>query len=79
LLLDTIDEWLGKKRPTILGSKAEDYTGEQTLFDLMNKGNQSFTEDSITESVKDKWVEGIGDGRTDDANLVGYYRMSERD
>lgn len=66
-------QYLGKKRPK---NKAA-YSGEKTLFDLMNNGNESFTEVNIAQSVKDEWVEGIGEGRTDDANLVGYYRMSE--
>lgn len=80
LMLDKIDDWLGRRRPVIVGkegaSAARD-RGEKTLADLMNMDDNSFGGKSDLESEKDGWVEGVGEGRTDESNLSGYFRMSE--
>ena len=81
LVLDRIEDWLGRRRPLVLGkegaSAARD-RGEKTLADILNQDdNDSFGEKSDIESESDDWVEGVGEGRSDEANLCGYFRMSE--
>lgn len=81
LMLDSIEDWLGRQRPVILGkegaSAARD-RGEKTLADILNKDeDDSFGEKDDLESVQDGWVDGVGEGRSDEANLSAYYRMSE--
>lgn len=81
LLLGTIEEWLGRKRPVVVGkegaSAARD-RGEKTLADILNKEEEdSFGGKSDLENEKDGWVDGVGEGRSDEANLSAYYRMSE--
>jgi len=84
LLLDSVQDWLGRRRPLILGregaSAAKD-RGEKTLADILNQDDDSFGgKGDDLESVKDDtWVEGVGEGRSDEANLSGYFRMSEGD
>jgi hypothetical protein len=82
LMLDRVEDWLGRRRPVILGkegaSAARD-RGEKILGDLMNMDDNSFGGKSDLESEKDGWVEGVGEGRTDESNLSGYFRMSEGD
>ena len=75
---------MGRRRPLILGregaSAAKD-RGEKTLADILNQDDDSFggTGDDL-ESVKgDTWVMGVGEGRSDEANLSGYFRFSEGD
>jgi hypothetical protein len=74
---------MGQRRPLILGkegaSAARD-RGERTLADILNKDdNDSFGEKSDIDSEGDNWIEGVGEGRSDEANLCGYFRMSEGD
>jgi hypothetical protein len=81
LTLETIEEWLGRRRPTIVGkegaSAARD-RGDKTLADILNKEEEdSFAGKSDLESERDGWVDGVGEGRSDEANLSGYFRMSE--
>ena len=84
LALDRIQDWLGSKRPLILGkegaSAAKD-RGEGALADILNQDNDdSFGGKGDLESVEDDgWVDGIGEGRSDEANLSGYFRMSDGD
>lgn len=83
-MLDRVEEWLGRKRPAILGKEGAAIAlerGEKTLADILNRANDyddddSFGAGSDSGSVKD-WVDGIGEGRTDDDNLSAYFRMSE--
>lgn len=90
LLLDRMEEWLGRKRPAILGKEgaaAALERGEKTLADILNRANQydddSFGGDSDTGGdamgvlVKEGWADGVGEGRTDEDNLSLYLRMSE--
>jgi hypothetical protein len=84
LMLDSVEDWLGRCRPRILGkggaSAAKD-RGETTLADILNKGNDSFADKGgVMDSVEDSgWLDGVGEGRSDEANLSGYFRMSEGD
>lgn len=86
LLLDRMEEWLGRKRPAILGKEGAEVAlerGHKTLADILNKANDYdddyFGEESGGEVVlvKDGWVEGVGAGRSDEENLCFYLRMSE--
>lgn len=89
-MLDRMEEWLGRKRPAILGkdgAAAALERGEKTLADILNRANHydddSFGEEIVRDDVavggalKDGWVVGIGEGRTDEDNLSFYLRMSE--
>ena len=83
LLLDSLEDWLGRRRPLILGregASAAKERGEKTLADILNQDDDSFggTGDDL-ESVKGggTWVMGVGEGRSDEANLSGYFRFSE--
>jgi hypothetical protein len=85
-----MEEWLGRKRPAILGKEgaaAALERGEKTLADILNRANH-YDDDSFGEEIdgddvavggvlKDGWVEGVGEGRTDEDNLSFYLRMSE--
>ena len=51
--------------------------GEGALADILNMDDDSFGGKSDLESETDDWLEGIGEGRSDEANLSGYFRMSE--
>lgn len=84
-MLDRVEDWLGRRRPVILGKEgasAAGDRGEKTLADILNKNDDdddSFggKDEGDLESEKDGWVDGVGEGRTDEANLSGYFRMSE--
>jgi hypothetical protein len=83
LMLDRVEDWLGRRRPAILGKEgasAAGDRGEKTLADILNNdndGDDSFGGKSDLESEKDGLVEGVGEGRTDESNLSGYFRFSE--
>lgn len=80
-MLDRVEDWLGRRRPLVLGKEgasAARERGEKTLADILNQDdNDSFGEKSDIESEDDNWVEGVGEGRSDEANLCAYFRMSE--
>ena len=89
LLLEDIDEWFGRRQPTIIGKEglafAED-TGEKKLADILyaatiesNEGNNSFDSGQIGDVRRNDWVGGIGEGRKDEDNLSAYFRFSEGD
>lgn len=82
-MLDNLEDWLGRQRPVVLGkegaSAAKD-RGENALAGILYKDEEdSFAGRSDLESVKDGWVDGVGEGRTDEANLSAYFRFSEGD
>eukprot|EP00977_Amphora_coffeiformis_P021910 scaffold10056_cov164-Amphora_coffeaeformis.AAC.7 len=80
LMLDRVDDWLGRRRPIIIGKEGASAArdgGEKILADLLNMDDNSFGGKSDLESEKDGWVEGVGEGRSDEANLSSYFRMSE--
>ena len=83
LLLDRIEDWLGRKRPGILGKEGAEIAlerGEKTLADILNRAD--YDDDSfgvVEDELGDGngWIDHIGEGRTDDDNLSAYFRMSE--
>jgi hypothetical protein len=80
--LGTIEEWIGRRRPVILGKEgasASKDRGEKTLADILNQVDDDSFGGSDIESVQDGWVDGVGEGRTDEANLSAYFRFSEGD
>jgi hypothetical protein len=84
LLLDSIEDWLGRRRPLIFGKEGASAVkdrGEKTLADILNQDDDSFGgKSNDLESLKDDgWINGVGEGRTDEANLSAYFRMSEGD
>lgn len=83
--MDQIEDWLGRRRPLVLGkegaSAAKD-RGEKTLADILtNDTDNSFGAevDDLRSSKDSGWVDGVGEGRSDEANLSGYFRFSEGD
>lgn len=85
LLLDRMEEWLGRKRPAVLGKEGAEAAlerGEKTLADILNRNDyddNSFGGENAAKDimVKDGWVEGVGESRTDEDNLSLYLRFSE--
>jgi hypothetical protein len=59
------------------GASAARDRGGNTLADLLNTDDDSFAGKEDLESEKDGWVEGVGEGRSDESNLSAYFRMSE--
>ena len=79
LMLDRMEDWLGRRRPVILGKEGASAARDRgALADILNDDN-SFGGKSDLEDENDGWVEGVGEGRTDEANLSGYFRFSEGD
>ena len=80
LMLDRIEDWLGRRRPIILGKEGASAARDRgALADILNMDDNSFGGKSDLEDENDGWVDGIGEGRTDEANLSGYLRFSEGD
>jgi hypothetical protein len=85
LALDRIQDWLGSERPLILGHEGANAAadrGAKTLADILNQAaDDSFgAEQDDLESVKDDgWIDGIGEGRSDESNLSAYFRMADGD
>ena len=83
LVLDKIEDWLGKRRPTLLGKEgvaAAEERGEGALANIldMDKDEESAgREESDDESEKKGWEDGVGEGRLDEDNLSGYFRFWE--
>lgn len=87
LLLDSFDEWLGKKRPSILGKVGAEIaaeTGESTLLNILAAAKcVTPTDESDGNNLESKtfnkqgWINGVGEGRRDEDNLSLYIRFSE--
>jgi len=86
LLLDRIEEWVGRAKPAKIGKVGAEVaaeSGERTLQDILAaaKIEVPFDDDDDEEgsanSFKEGWVDGVGEGRTDDNNLTLYLRFSE--
>ena len=89
LLLDSIGEWAGKYRPTIIGKIGAEVAaeaGERTLQNILAaaaKGDD--TDDSGSHSEEEtssgsggvQWSQNIGEGRNDEDNISLYLRFSE--
>jgi hypothetical protein len=84
LLLGGVADWLGRRRLPILGKdglSAVQDRGEKTLSDILNQDDAFGTDNDAAVVVDrdDGWTEGVGEGRSDEANLSAYFRMSEGD
>ncbi len=83
LLLDSIEEWTGRCRPTILGKEGAEVaaeSGQRTLQNIlagMRDDEKSQSEDDSQCSSMEEWVENVGEGRTDEDNLSLYLRFFE--
>eukprot|EP00986_Skeletonema_menzelii_P008117 scaffold3342_cov150-Skeletonema_menzelii.AAC.1 len=89
LQLDSFVDWLGRCRPTVLGKEgvamAAD-TGERALANILLAAAQedvdqgqgdNESEDASIDGNKKNWVDGVGEGRSDEDNLSLYMRFSE--
>jgi hypothetical protein len=88
LLLDKIDEWMGKSRPNILGKagvQASEEKGKQTLQNILAIANMKQENDpsEMTENIEGissrnyGWKDGVGSGLNAEDNLSLYLRFSE--
>jgi hypothetical protein len=85
LLLESIEEWLGRKRPTILGKRGAEAaaeSGEKTLADILSAAEQGIDQEFDLENAQavastTGWAQGVGEGREDEDNLSLYLRFSE--
>jgi len=82
LLLDKIEDWLGQSRPLLVGKEgvaAAEERGEGALANILDTQDQESEgkEASDVESEKKDWEAGVGEGRTDEDNLSGYFRFWE--
>ena len=70
-MLGSVEEWLGRRRPTLLGKEgvaAAEEQGERVLANILNMDKE---EESEAGEV------GVGEGRLDEDNLCGYFRFWE--
>ena len=91
LLLDRIEEWVGRAKPAKMGKVGAKYaaeSGERTLQNILaaakmdrevESGDKHHFDDEegSANSFKEGWVDGVGEGRTDEDNLTLYIRFSE--
>lgn len=88
LLLDSIEQWLGRCHPTVLGKEGAEIAAESGQIALKNilaaaaateatvPEDGSHTEDSQCSSMEG-WVEGVGEGLDDEEKLSLYFRFFE--
>eukprot|EP00522_Entomoneis_paludosa_P008904 CAMPEP_0172451960 /NCGR_PEP_ID=MMETSP1065-20121228/9758_1 /TAXON_ID=265537 /ORGANISM="Amphiprora paludosa, Strain CCMP125" /LENGTH=3022 /DNA_ID=CAMNT_0013203931 /DNA_START=83 /DNA_END=9152 /DNA_ORIENTATION=- len=78
LMLDRIEDWVGRRRPIILGKEGASAARDRgALADILNMDENSFGGKSDLEDDNDGWIDGVGEGRSDEANLSTYFRFSE--
>eukprot|EP00537_Pseudo-nitzschia_pungens_P005976 CAMPEP_0172360890 /NCGR_PEP_ID=MMETSP1060-20121228/4819_1 /TAXON_ID=37318 /ORGANISM="Pseudo-nitzschia pungens, Strain cf. cingulata" /LENGTH=2771 /DNA_ID=CAMNT_0013082989 /DNA_START=94 /DNA_END=8409 /DNA_ORIENTATION=+ len=80
LVLDNIQEWLGRKRPVILGregAKSAEERGASTLAGILNSNDEDSFGGENDDAFKDGWVDGVGEGLKDEDKLSAYFRFSE--
>lgn len=88
LLLDRIEEWVGRVKPAKLGKVGAKIAAESGRTKLLNilaaaardrEGNKSpfGDEEDSNDSFKEGWIDGVGQGRSDEDNLTLYLRFSE--
>lgn len=85
LLLNSVEDWLGRRRPRLLGKEgvaAAEERGEGALANIldmdMDKDDEPVgAEASDDESEKKGWETGVGEGRLGEDNLSGYFRFWE--
>lgn len=82
-MLGNVGDWLGTRRPTLLGKagvQAAEERGEGALANILDMAQDDEPEgiaESDNESIAKGWDEGVGEGRQDEDNLSGYYRFWE--
>lgn len=88
LLLDCIEEWIGKVEPSIIGKaglEAVEDNGDRALHHILAaarkaNGSDDCDDDQVnhnTMNTSDGWIEGVGTGTNDEDNIVLYLRFSE--
>lgn len=83
LLLDNIDDWFGKERPSILGkigAELAQETGEQALQNILAAAaadENSVSSGEEGERTDGSWIPNIGYGRKDEDNVSLYLRFSD--
>lgn len=88
LLLDEINEWMGKTEPNILGkagAQASEENGNRTLQNILATANirqdsasiEMAENDESNSSMNNGWKEGVGTGLHAEENLSLYLRFSE--
>lgn len=83
LLLEKIEDWLGRRRPGVIGREGAQIAlerGEKTLADILNRANDHDDNSfggTVESGVASSWANAIGEGRTDEDNLSAYFRMAE--
>ena len=82
LLLDGIEDWLGRCRPAILGKEGAAAAKESgvTVLSRILAAAAAAEENCLhhTDTVSSNgWCAGIGEGRSDEENLAAYFRFSE--
>ena len=84
--MDRIEEWLGRCRSNVLGKEGAELaaeTGASTLADILAAANTNkdmktqSSDDESNNSFQDGWIDGVGEGRTDEDNLSAYFRFAE--
>ena len=79
LMLDRFEDWIGRRRPVVLGKEGASAARDRgALADILNMEENSFGGKS-EQDEDDGWVDGVGEGRSDEANLSSYFRFSEGD
>lgn len=73
LALDSLREWISCCRPKVIGRTT--VQAGQVFADIFGSYDESNESGSQCES--DEWIDGVGEGRTDDENISLYFRMSE--
>jgi hypothetical protein len=83
LMLDNFQEWLGRRRPLILGKegvKSAEDRGASTLADILAQPDEdSFGNGEADDDLEVGWVDGVGEGQKDEDKLSAYFRFSEGD
>ena len=85
LLLDSVEEWTGRFRPTTLGKEGAEIvaeSGQRTLQNILaeaedNSNKEVHNEGNSQCSSLGGWDEKVGEGHSDEDKLTLYVRFSE--
>ena len=86
LLLNSIEEWVGKCRPSILGKEGAELaaeSGQVTLQSILAQAEKGISKDENDDvessqcSSFEAWVDNVGQGQTDEEKLTLYLRFFE--
>ena len=88
LLLDSIEEWVGRCRPTILGKEGAEVAAESGQITLQKilaaaaadegKSAEDSSDGADSQcSSMEGWVENVGEGKSDEEKLTLYLRFFE--